>query len=93
MGALLSGNASLATANTAAAMQRSATDRQCSKCGRKSALCKPPSVDGVNRVIYCRWDKLCGYSPGLADRRRIGRRATNHVTLVGRPSGPTSVDT
>lgn len=53
-----SGGVSKATANTVAAMERSAASRQCPKCGRKSAL--KHYSDDVMFGSACRWPD-CGY--------------------------------
>lgn len=62
MATFLDGNRRRATANTKAAMVSSAEARQCPICGRKSALSKTETPDGLHRVIRCRWVTLCGYS-------------------------------
>lgn len=60
MATRLDGNVRKATANTVTSMRRSAANRQCPKCGRKSALVRMPGQDIISA---CRWaDRgLCDY--------------------------------
>ena len=58
MATYLDGNVRKATANTVAAMRRSAERRRCPECDRKSALSRYDEDDGFG--WYCRWDD-CGY--------------------------------
>lgn len=60
-----SGGNTRATANTVAAMQRSADNRQCEQCERKSAMVKFSEADSFGS--RCRW---CGWT-------RAFDRATN----------------
>lgn len=48
------GNVRRATPNTVTSMKRSAENRRCPACGRKSALKRVP--DEMGSVTYCRWD-------------------------------------
>lgn len=52
------GNVKKATANTVNAMERSASSRQCPKCGRKSAM--KFHADDLMFGSACRWAD-CGY--------------------------------
>jgi ribosomal protein S27AE len=54
----LDGAVSKATANTVTAMRRSAENRRCPKCGRKSALRFHSDEYGFGS--YCRWSD-CDY--------------------------------
>lgn len=58
MATFQSGSVSRATANTVKAMARSASSRQCPKCGRKSALTF--HADDLMFGNACRWQD-CGY--------------------------------
>jgi len=51
MATYLDGNVRKATTNTVKAMRRSAANRRCPECGRKSALVR----DAETRATYCRW--------------------------------------
>ena len=60
------GSVRKATPNSVTAARRSATNRQCPECGRKSALVRVTDI----RMTVCKWtaeqnsagDKMCGYS-------------------------------
>lgn len=56
MATYLDGNVRKATANTVTAMKRSATNRRCPECGRKSALIR----DAEYRQTACRWSAETG---------------------------------
>lgn len=58
MATFQSGGVRKATTNTVKAMTRSASKRQCPKCGRKSALVS--YADDLMFGRACRWDD-CGY--------------------------------
>lgn len=58
MATFQSGSVRRATANSVAAAERSAANRQCPKCGRKSAL--KFHSDEVMYGNACRWDD-CRY--------------------------------
>lgn len=57
MATYLDGNVRKATPNTVKAMARSAEDRKCPKCGRKSALKRVTQDwgDVMASITYCRW--------------------------------------
>lgn len=61
MATYLDGNVRKATPNTVTAMKRSAENRRCPMCQRKSALVR----DADLRATYCRWSlisaAMCDY--------------------------------
>jgi hypothetical protein len=60
MATYLDGNVRRATRNTVLSMRRSAANRQCPKCGRKSALRSMTDDwgDEIVRIVWCRWREV-----------------------------------
>lgn len=77
MATFQSGSVRRATTNSVKAAARSAENRKCPKCGRKSAL--KQHSDDLSFGAYCRWDD-CDYE-------RITQRASSDEP--GSPGGKT----
>lgn len=93
MATYLSGNVRKATPNTVAAMRRSAENRRCPNCDRKSAMGAEQHNDDdpwcTTRERVCRW---CGYT--VTWRRTRGENGTWKAEHIKQwPDGRTEIKT